>query len=101
MISEKIKIIKPYILENVLSDLALSLIAEALETLLLSQPASIEHIKNCAKVLKNELKTVGISIKHGHSLEISSKILGFKNWDTASAILKNGGRTIGLPGGAA
>lgn len=48
-----------------------------------------DELKETAKIIKDTLKTrFGVEIKHGWALEVSSAVYGFKNWDTASAIVQ-------------
>ena len=88
MISKKIKIVKPYIPEDIISEVALGLIVNELERILETMPASIDHIKSTAKLLKIEMKSHGIEIKHGNCLNICSRFFGYRDWNTASALLR-------------
>lgn len=48
-----------------------------------------ERLKEKAKIIRTFLKEkCGADISHSHSLELISKILGFKDWNTASAMLE-------------
>lgn len=88
MISKKTKIFKIYISEDTLSEVALNIIAEGLEAHLQSQIMSIDHIKSTAKLLKIEMKSHGIEIKHGNCLNICSRFFGYRDWNTAAALLR-------------
>lgn len=88
MIANKIKILRLYISEDIISEVALGLIANEFEVLLQSKPVSIEHIKLSAKLLKIELKKYGVDVNHTQCLQIVSVFLGYKNWHVASALLK-------------
>lgn len=88
MNSNKIKILRLYISEDIISEVALGLIANEFEALLQSKPVSIDHIKSSAKLLKIELKKYGVVVNHTQCLQIVSIFLGYKNWHVASAVLK-------------
>lgn len=49
----------------------------------------LSKLKNMAKKLKEELKEKGISISLMESYDIVSKQIGFKNYNTAIALIKN------------
>jgi hypothetical protein len=90
MIPNKISILRPYIFEDIISEVALGLIADGLEALLQSKPVSIDHIKSSAKLLKIELKKYGVTVNHTQCLQIVSVFFGYKDWHVASAMLKRG-----------
>lgn len=46
------------------------------------------YIKKCATVLKEYLKLVNIELKQSNALIAISKMHGYENWNTLSAILK-------------
>lgn len=53
----------------------------ALETL------TISSIKNNAKLIKQSLKRLGTEISHSHALEVAANLAGYKDWNTASALV--------------
>ena len=49
-----------------------------------------ERLKEKATIIRTFLKEkCGADISHSHSLELISKIFGFKDWNTASAMLES------------
>lgn len=49
-----------------------------------------ERLKEKATIIRTFLKEkYGADISHSHSLELISKIFGFKDWNTASAMLES------------
>lgn len=48
------------------------------------------------KTLAKELKKAHPELSHGHCLELISRQLGFKNWNTASAVIRKCGTTLAL-----
>ena len=48
---------------------------------------SLTNVKSIAKNLKAELSERGFDLKYAYSLEILSKVLGFRNWNTLLAEL--------------
>lgn len=59
---------------------------------------SRESIKEKTKALRKFLKEkYGVDISQGHGLELVSQILGFKNWNTVSAISKKESEHENLP----
>jgi len=62
------------------------------------QAPSKEQLKERSKHLREiMLEKYGVKISHGHSLEIISKLFGFKDWNTASAASKPNQNKNGLP----
>lgn len=52
---------------------------------------SKEQIKTRAKYLREVLRDKHqIELPHGHALEVLAKVFGFKNWNTASALVDQG-----------
>ncbi|WP_374030839.1 glyoxalase superfamily protein [Bdellovibrio bacteriovorus] len=51
--------------------------------------STLEALKERAKVIRSFLKEkYGIDVSHSHCVEMASKVFGFKDWNTASAMLK-------------
>lgn len=48
---------------------------------------SIEHAKQMAKRLRTVLEARGQEVTHSTALELVAQQLGYKNWNTASALL--------------
>lgn len=60
-------------------------------------PAS-EKIKDKAKLIRQFMKEkCAAEISVGHSLELASQVLGFKDWNTASAVSKSKAKQLDLP----
>ncbi|WP_310621370.1 glyoxalase superfamily protein [Flexibacterium corallicola] len=57
---------------------------------------SVQELKEQAKRLRAELQDRGVRLGHSQSLEILSKQLGFKNWNTLHAKAGNGSRPIAV-----
>src|ERR1700732_5003739 len=53
--------------------------------------------KAMAQTLRESLTTKAITISHGESLELVSKILGVADWNTLSALLQADQRNAGIP----
>ena len=53
--------------------------------------------KAMAHTLRDSLTTKAITISHGESLELVSKMLGVADWNTLSALLQADGRGTGAP----
>jgi ATP-dependent Lon protease len=53
--------------------------------------------KAMAHTLRDSLTTKAITISHGESLELVSKMLGVADWNTLSALLQADGRGTGTP----
>lgn len=51
---------------------------------------TLEALKERAKVVRSFMKEkYGVDVSHSHCVEVASKVFGFKDWNTASAILKS------------
>lgn len=48
---------------------------------------TITTIKNNAKLIKQSLKRLGTEISHSHALEVAANLAGYKDWNTASALV--------------
>jgi hypothetical protein len=55
---------------------------------------NLQNIKKSAKSLNEILKKENLTITHSHALEIISQAMGFKDWNTHSAILKKQHQSI-------
>lgn len=50
---------------------------------------TLEALKERAKVIRSFMKEkYGVDVSHSHCVEMASKVFGFKDWNTASAMLK-------------
>lgn len=50
---------------------------------------TLESLKEKAKVIRSFIKEkYNVDVSHSHCVEMTSKVFGFKDWNTASAMLK-------------
>ena len=57
-----------------------------------------EYVKEKAKLIRKFLKErSGVEVSHSHCLEIASQLFNFKDWNTATAVLKPKDNQSALP----